>query len=121
RRAGCHVGREFRAVPSANVRSASNPPIVSMAPLRAALASCDEAGGMDRLRAKSIKLTGYLEFLLGQAGSNRFTVITPRKRDARGCQLSILAHEHPRELFKTLQAAGVKCDFREPNVIRAAP
>jgi len=92
-----------------------------MAPLRASLAIFDEAGGMERLRAKSIKLTGYLEFLLGQAGSNRFTVITPRKRDARGCQLSILAHEHARELFKKLQAAGVKCDFREPNVIRAAP
>ena len=41
--------------------------------------------------------------------------------DARGCQLSILAHEHPKELFNKLQAAGVKCDFREPNVIRAAP
>jgi kynureninase len=24
-------------------------------------------------------------------------------------------------LFKKLEAAGVKCDFREPNVIRAAP
>jgi len=35
--------------------------------------------------------------------------------------LSILAHEHPKELFKELQAAGVKCDFREPNVIRVAP
>ena len=39
----------------------------------------------------------------------------------RGCQLSILVHEHPKELFQKLEAAGVKCDFREPNVIRAAP
>ena len=116
-----HLEPEFIPVPSADGWQISNPPIFSMAPLRAALAIFDEAGGMERLRAKSIKLTGYLEFLLGQAGSNRFTVITPRKRDARGCQLSILAHEHPRELFKKLQAAGVKCDFREPNVIRAAP
>ena len=48
-------------------------------------------------------------------------MITPTAPDARGCQLSILAHEHPKELFKELQAAGVKCDFREPDVIRVAP
>ena len=76
---------------------------------------------MRPLRAKSIKLTGYLEFLLNEIGSKKFTVITPRDANARGCQLSILAHEHPKELFKELQAAGVKCDFREPNVIRVAP
>ena len=92
-----------------------------MAPLRASLSIFDEAGGMERLRAKSIKLTGYLQFLLEQAGSNHFTIITPREANERGCQLSILAHEHPKELFRKLQAAGVKCDFREPNVIRAAP
>src|SRR5213596_3697603 len=116
-----HLEPEFVPVPSADGWQISNPPIFSMAPLRASLAIFDEAAGLEPLRAKSIKLTGYLEFLLGQAGSNRFTVITPRKRDARGCQLSILAHEHPRELFNKLQAAGVKCDFREPNVIRVAP
>ena len=76
---------------------------------------------MEPLRAKSIKLTGYLEFLLKNAESTRYTTITPKEPDERGCQLSILAHEYPKELFKELQAAGVKCDFREPNVIRAAP
>ena len=76
---------------------------------------------MEPLRAKSIQLTGYLEFMLEQAGSNRFTVITPRETSERGCQLSILAHEHPKELFAKLEAADVRCDFREPNVIRAAP
>src|SRR6266404_7285855 len=92
-----------------------------MAPLLASLSIVDEAGGLEPLRAKSVKLTGYLEFLLGNAGSKRYSVITPQDANARGCQLSILAHEHPKELFKELQAAGVKCDFREPNVIRVAP
>lgn len=28
---------------------------------------------------------------------------------------------HGKELLKTLRSHGVICDFREPNVIRAAP
>ncbi|HAF02448.1 MAG TPA: kynureninase [Spartobacteria bacterium] len=116
-----HLEPEFIPVPSADGWQISNPPIFSMAPLRSSLSIFDEAGGMKVLRAKSIKLTGYLQFLLEQTGSKRYAVVTPREADARGCQLSILVHEHPKELFDKLAAAGVKCDFREPNVIRAAP
>jgi len=116
-----HLEPEFVPVPSADGWQISNPPILSMAPLRASLGIFDEAGGMEPLRAKSTKLTGYLQFLLEQLSSKLFTVITPPDADARGCQLSILVREHPKELFKKLEAAGVKCDFREPNVIRAAP
>ena len=115
---------EFIPVPSADSWAVSNPPIFSLAPLRASFALFDEAGGMEALRAKSIQLTGYLEFLLdlkSDAVERRFTVITPRAHEERGCQLSILVHRSPKELFAKLEAAGVKCDFREPNVIRAAP
>jgi kynureninase len=112
---------QFIPVASADGWQISNPPIFSMAPLRASFAVFDEAGGMEPLREKSKTLTAYLEFLLKRAGSARFTIITPDRPDARGCQLSILAHENPKELHKKLEAAGVKADFREPNVIRAAP
>jgi kynureninase len=112
---------EFIPVPSADAWQVSNPPIFSMAPLRASLSIFEEAGGMQRLRDKSLKLTGYLEFLISSAGSKRYSVITPREPNARGCQLSILALEHPKGLLQELHAAGVKCDFREPNVIRVAP
>src|ERR1041385_6400816 len=115
-----HLEPEFIPVSSADGWQISNPPIFSMAPLRASLSIFDEAG-MESLRTKSIKLTGYLQFLLERIGSKKITIITPKKTDSRGCQLSILAHEHPKELFTELQTAGVKCDFREPNVIRAAP
>ncbi len=116
-----HLEPEFIPVPSADGWQISNPPILSMAPLRASLAIFEEAG-MDALRQKSIKLTNYLQFLLEDEGSSKlFNVITPREADERGCQLSIQAQEHPKELFAKLEAAGVKCDFREPNVIRAAP
>jgi kynureninase len=116
-----HLEPEFVPVASADGWQISNPPIFSMAPLRVSLSIFDEAGGMESLRTKSIRLTSYLEFLLREIGSKKFTVITPRNSDERGCQLSILAHEHPKELLKELEAADVKCDFREPNVIRVAP
>ena len=116
-----HLEPEFIPVSSADGWQISNPPILSMAPLRASLAIFDEAGGVEPLRAKSIKLTGYLQFLIESAGHSNLAVITPPNTDARGCQLSILVRERPKELFDKLQAAGVKCDFREPNVIRAAP
>jgi len=116
-----HLEPEFIPVASADGWQISNPPILSMAPLRASLAVFDEAGGMEPLRAKSSRLTSYLEFLLTDRGSKKFTVITPRNPEERGCQLSIQAHEHPKELLKKLETAGVKCDFREPNVIRVAP
>ncbi len=111
----------FIPVQSADAWQISNPPILAMAPLRTSLAIFDEAGGMEALRAKSVRLTGYFEFLLEHVPSGLFSVITPRSPNERGCQLSILVHEHPQELFQKLEAAGMKCDLREPNVIRAAP
>src|SRR5213595_1636266 len=116
-----HLEPEFVPVASADGWQISNPPIFSMAPLRASLSVFDEAGGMERLRAKSMKLTGYLEFLIEQIGSKKFSLITPADPNARGAQLSIQAHQHPKQLHEELIAAGVKCDFREPNVIRVAP
>ncbi len=112
---------EFIPVLSADAWQVSNPPILAMAPLRSSFAIFDQAGGMTKLREKSERLTGYLQFLLDRVSSRLFTVITPRLPNERGCQLSILVHEHPRELFRKLEAAGVKADFREPNVIRVAP
>ncbi|MBA3963161.1 MAG: kynureninase [Chthoniobacterales bacterium] len=112
---------DFVPVPSADAWQLSNPSILAMAPLRSSLAIFDEAGGMSALRAKSLRLTGYFQFLLQQASSEVFTVITPPEPNEHGCQLSILVHERGKELFERLEAAGVKCDFREPNVIRVAP
>src|SRR2546430_7104929 len=86
-----HLEPEFIPVPSADGWQISNPPILSMPALRPSLANFDEASGIEPLREKSRKLTGYLEFLLERAGSGRFTVVTPRGPEARGCQRSILA------------------------------
>lgn len=111
---------DFAARTGADGWQLSNPPILSMAALRASLAIFDEVG-MPALRAKSRRLTGYLQFLLDRMPSSRFSVITPRGDDERGAQLSLLAHDRPRELHHRLERAAVMCDFREPNVVRVAP
>jgi kynureninase len=98
----------------------SNPPILAMAPIRASLALFD-AAGMPALRAKSERLTAYLLYLMDRIPGCRFEVATPRDPAQRGCQLSLVIHDRPRELVKALEAAGVVCDFREPNVVRVAP
>src|SRR5262249_28228680 len=98
----------------------SNPPILSMAPVRVSLKLFD-AAGMAALRTKSERMTAYLLYLLeAGGGSNRFEVITPRDPARRGGQLSLLVHDRPREVLPALQAAGVVADFREPNIVRAA-
>jgi kynureninase len=53
--------------------------------------------------------------------AGRFEVITPRAPEQRGAQISLLVHDQPRELVKALEEAGIVCDFREPNIVRAAP
>ena len=116
-----HTKREFSPQPGAAGWQVSNPPILSMAPLRASLAIFDEAG-MDALHEKSRSLTGFLRFLIEEGpAKDRFEIITPREPEAQGCQLSILAADDAKGTHAALLEAGCICDFREPNVIRVAP
>lgn len=114
------MGPEFDPLPGAEGWQISNPPIFQLAALRASLEIFDEAG-MSNLRAKSETLTGYLEFLLDQIGDERISVITPTDPAQRGCQLSIRVNSSDHRLFEALTARGVFVDWREPDVIRAAP
>ncbi|EJF10894.1 kynureninase [Pontibacter sp. BAB1700] len=100
----------------------SNAQILPMALHRASLELFDEAG-IANLRAKSEKLTGYLEYLINDVhvGKEVLEMITPRDPQARGCQISILVKQNARELFDMLMEAGIIVDFREPSVIRVAP
>ncbi len=115
-----HLKRKFIPQPGAAGWQVSNPPILSMAPLRASLDIFDEAG-MESLRHKSETLTGFLRFLIEQAPSDRFEIITPRDTAAQGCQLSIIAHDEAAKRHQALVDKHIACDFRQPNVIRVAP
>lgn len=114
------MGPDFHAIPGAEGWQLSNPPILSLAAVKASLEIFDEVG-MDALRAKSLKLTGYLEFLLDSLDNEAFRVLTPRDPAQRGCQLSIVVRQGGRKVFEKLEAAGVICDWREPDCIRVAP
>jgi kynureninase len=114
------MGPDFKPAPGAEGWQLSNPPILSMAPVRASLSIFAEAG-MDRLRQKSIALTGYLEFLLNQPASSKFSIITPREPEHRGAQLSIRVLQNGRSVVDQLTAEGILCDWREPDILRVAP
>src|ERR1700736_242931 len=78
----------FQPMTGAEGWQVSNPSILSLAALRASMDIFHEAG-IERLRAKSLFLTGYLEFLLRQHASPRFSLITPSDAERRGAQISI--------------------------------
>ena len=95
----------------------SNPPILSLAAVRASLSIFDEVG-MRALIKKSKILTSYLDYLLSQIETDRINIITP---DDRGCQISISVKNGNKDLFNKITERGVIADWREPDVIRVAP
>ncbi|MAB38153.1 MAG: kynureninase [Aequorivita sp.] len=115
-----NMRHEFDALPGAEGWQLSNPPILSMAAIRASLDTFAEAG-FENLRKKSEKLTGFLEFLLDEMKNDSINVITPRNPEERGCQLSIQVKNADKNLHTKLTQAGVISDWREPDVIRVAP
>ena len=115
-----NMRHEFDALPGAEGWQLSNPPILSMAAIRASLDTFAEAG-FENLRKKSEKLTGYLEFLLDEMKNDSIKIITPRNPEERGCQLSIQVKNADKSLHTKLTEAGVISDWREPDVIRVAP
>ena len=98
----------------------SNAPVFNMVAHNASLDIFEKAG-IGNLREKSLKLTGYMEFLLRQITHLPFEIITPTDPSRRGCQLSMLFGDKGREVFDTLTGKGIIADWREPNVIRIAP
>jgi kynureninase len=102
----------------------SNAQILPMAVHKESLKLFDEAG-MERLREKSLKLTAYLEFLVGELNKAservKIRIITPSNPNERGCQLSLVFSERGKAIHKKLSEMGIIADWREPDVIRVAP
>ena len=98
----------------------SNPPILSLAAIRASLEIFRDAGFMLPLKKKSETLTTYLQWLLKYHLGHEITVVTPEEPHRRGCQLSLIV-PGDQPLFDKLDEVGVVCDWRAPDVIRIAP
>ena len=114
---------EFVATPGADGWQLSNPPILALAPVRVSLGFFRRAG-MPALRAKSKALTAYFDELIRTHAGDVLDIATPNDPARRGCQLSLRVkgpREAGRSLFEHLHASGIVVDWREPDVIRAAP
>ena len=114
------MGPDFQPMAGAEGWQLSNPPILALAPLRASIEIFHSAG-MENLRSKSVRLTGYLEFLLDRHNSEKFCIVTPREPERRGAQISIQIPCNGRGLCEQLAAQGVIGDWREPDTFRVAP
>lgn len=117
--------RKFEPVKAASAWALSNDPVISMAALKSSLDIFEKAG-IENLRIKSELLTSYLEYVIGEVNSKlksgiTLEIITPKEPALRGCQLSMIAHGLGKDLFNSMTSAGIICDWREPNVMRAAP
>lgn len=100
----------------------ANSNVLALAAHQASLDIFQEAG-MENLRAKSERLTAYLEFLIKHISGNSgvLEIITPKNPAERGCQLSLLIHRGGKAVFDEFYKHGVVGDWRNPNVIRLAP
>ena len=115
-----HLEDRFVPVPTVESWQVSNPPILSMAPLRASLDLFDSIG-MDKLRARSLRLTGFLRQQLEAVPGRRYRITTPEEEHEHGCQLSIAVEGDAQQAFHDIEAMGVVADFRPPGTIRVAP
>jgi len=114
---------DFIPIDSAEAWQLSNPPILAMAPLEAALGLFG-AAGLKPLRNKSIALTAYLESLLTALCGDQIELLTPPDPSARGAQLSVKLRrgaERTAAVVNRLRAAGVVVDWRSPDILRLAP
>lgn len=112
----------FKPMAGADGWQLSNVPVLAGAAHLASL-KVFQAAGMPQLRQKSLQLTGYLVYLLKESDPDgqHYKIITPDDPQSRGCQISILMKKNGKKVFNALVKKGIFTDWREPDVIRAAP
>lgn len=107
---------------SADAWSMSNPPIFAMGPVRTSLHLFDEVG-MEALRERSLRLTGYLRGLLESLAKRAdIVLVTPADDAHHGAQISVRVQADVADLTERMSTNwGVVADDRQPDIIRLAP
>jgi kynureninase len=107
---------------SADAWSMSNPPIFAMGPVRTSLEIFDEVGMAD-IRARSLRLTGYLRGLLESVHERAgISIVTPAEESDHGAQLSVRVTADVSDIAERMSSNwGVVADDRKPDIIRFAP
>jgi len=120
------MDNKMKLSPGASGFQISNASFMTASALQTSLEIFDRIG-IEKLRKKSLILTGYLELLLEEKFSKDknpnfyVEIITPKDPAQRGCQLSIQVSVPIANIKKELDKRGVVCDTREPGTIRLAP
>ena len=118
------MSSEFNPRPGAAGFQLSNPSALDLAAVLSSLQIFNETT-MAELRARSLRLTHFLEALLDNMtknGRDDFTIITPRNPEARGAQISIRLKPGLLDpVLEYLDEKGAIIDERKPDVIRVAP
>ncbi|MCW4014070.1 MAG: kynureninase [Candidatus Bathyarchaeota archaeon] len=96
--------------------------MLSTAPIEGSLRMMREAS-IERIREKSLKITGYLMYLIDEMLSKEpynYGIATPRAPERRGGHVGVY-HKEGWRINQALIARGIIPDFRPPNIIRLAP
>lgn len=114
------MSHNLKPADTAGAYQIGTPHVLSMAPLLGALSLINEAG-INRIREKSLQLSGYMIKLVdSELAGMGFSIGTPRSPKTRGGHVA-LEHNEGVRICKALKERGVIPDFRPPNIIRLAP
>ncbi|WP_216829743.1 kynureninase [Alkalihalobacterium elongatum] len=114
------MAHELTPAEHAGAFQMGTPHVLSTAPLIGSLSMFNEVG-MEKIRTKSLQLTGYmLELIEQKLKGYGFIVRNPLDESTRGGHL-FLEHPEAARICKALKAHNIVPDFRSPNGIRLAP
>lgn len=113
---------EFDQASTATAYQIGTITVLSTAPIEGSLNMINEAT-IERIREKSLKITGYLMYLIDEMLSKEpynYGIATPREPSRRGGHVGVI-HTEAWKINQALIARGIIPDFRPPNIIRLAP
>jgi kynureninase len=114
------MGPAYDPAPGIGRFLVGTPPMLSLTPVGAGVEVLAEAG-IDRLRARSVRLTELLVALWDEwLRPLGFGLASPRDPARRGGHVA-LAHPEGYRVSQALIAAGVVPDFRPPDLVRLCP